>query len=478
MAGFSGVLQLTDLDDFITPSQECIQPVKVEKTSLSTGAKIKIEDDGSYVRYSEGSTQKLARVDISLNDCLACSGCITTAETVLITQQSHEEMMRVISENNNVRKDGNRGKLIVMTLSIQPLISLGAHFGLSLNETLFKLTGYFKKIGIDMVLDTSISDTLALLEAQKEFIERFHSNKKPLFSSACPGWICYVEKTHGDFLIPYVSKVKSAQQIMGSLVKDYLAKLKHYSANEIYHITLMPCYDKKLEASRGEFHNDELQTRDVDCVITAIELEVLLRNEQVDFAEIESSPLDWPWDEKLIARKEDEPFPVPPGSVSGGYAFHVFKYAAKELFNEDVNEIKFKPVRNQDLQEITLEKDGRALLKFAIANGFRNIQNIVQKLKRGKCPYDYIEIMACPSGCINGGAQIRPKDNKPPKELIKQLESIYQDLPKIPSDGKDETLRHLQNDWLHGENTDKTVFNLHTSYRAIAKNVPVFNIKW
>ncbi|PNJ02287.1 NARFL isoform 9 [Pongo abelii] len=97
---FSGALQLTDLDDFIGPSQECIKPVKVEKRAGSGVAKIRIEDDGSYFQINQdGGTRRLEKAKVSLNDCLACSGCITSAETVLITQQSHEELKKVLDAN-------------------------------------------------------------------------------------------------------------------------------------------------------------------------------------------------------------------------------------------------------------------------------------------------------------------------------------------------------------------------------------------
>ncbi|KAG9476660.1 hypothetical protein GDO78_002186, partial [Eleutherodactylus coqui] len=86
------------------------------------------------------------------------------------------------------------------------------------------------------------------------------------------------------------------------------------------------------------------------------------------------------------------------GGGSGGYLEHIFKYAAQELFGLHVNEIKYKPLKNKDFQEVTLEKDGEVLLQFALAYGFRNIQNLVQKLKRGRCAYHYVEVMACPSG--------------------------------------------------------------------------------
>lgn len=88
---------------------------------------------------------------------------------------------------------------------------------------------------------------------------------------ALTGWVCYAEKTHGNLIIPHISTTKSPQQIMGSLVKDHLAHQMGKTPDSVYHVTLMPCYDKKLEASREDFFNQKLQTRDVDCVITASE---------------------------------------------------------------------------------------------------------------------------------------------------------------------------------------------------------------
>ena len=107
----------------------------------------------------------------------------------------------------------------------------------------------------------------------------------PLFTSACPGWVCYVEKTHGKLVIPYMSKVKSGQQIMGSLVKKLVAD--HYKINpsQVYHVTLMPCYDKKLEASREDFYNDLLKTKEVDLVLTPYEVFDVLKEDGSNLTE-------------------------------------------------------------------------------------------------------------------------------------------------------------------------------------------------
>ena len=138
------------------------------------------------------------------------------------------------------------------------------------------LAGYFKELGADYVLHTKIADDLALIEARKEFVERYKSENidktakiLPMLSSSCPGWVCYAEKTHGNFILPYISTTRSPQQIMGMLVKQFLSTQLRVAADKIYHVTLMPCYDKKLEASREDFFSEVTNSKDVDCVLTS-----------------------------------------------------------------------------------------------------------------------------------------------------------------------------------------------------------------
>lgn len=218
----------------------------------------------------------MQKVEITLADCLACSGCVTSAESVLITQQSQEELLRVLEQNNRLLEAGRyaESKLIVVSVSVQPVLSLGARYGLAPEEAASRLAGYLKKLGVELVLDMTVAEDLALLESQREFVRRYRgahlaagdSPPLPLLSSSCPGWICYCEKTHGN-LLPHVSRVKSPQQIMGALVKDVLSGAAR--GRDIYHVTVMPCYDKKLEAARQDFVSELTSTRDVDCVITA-----------------------------------------------------------------------------------------------------------------------------------------------------------------------------------------------------------------
>lgn len=365
--------------------------------------------------------------------------------------------------------------VVIVTVSQQSLLSLANKYNLQPEEAAKHFSGYLKKLGVDYVLDTKIADDLALLESRNEFIKRFNDQKSfklPMLASSCPGWVCYAEKTHGNFIIPYISTTRSPQQIMGVLVKQHLAQKLNLKADKIYHVTIMPCYDKKLEASREDFFDDVLQCRDVDCVITSIEIEQMFTNEGKGLNDFQKGNFDWPWTmkapEKFVWSHEV--------TGSGGYSDYIFKHAAKVLFNQNVDQLEYKNLRNPDFRELTLEKDGQVLLRFAIANGFRNIQNLVQKLKRSKSNYHYVEVMACPSGCLNGGAQIRPENNQPLKELTRELEEMYRSLPKSQPDNND--VKVIYEEFFGGINSDKTNSLLHTSYHAVEKMSTALTIKW
>ena len=474
MAKFSGVLQLTDLDDFITPSQECVKPVKIEKNEGGV-AKIQIEDDGSYYQLNTtGNKTKLEKAKITLNDCLACSGCITSAESVLISQQSQDELYKIIEENTELPEPDQ--KLIVVSISPQSRASIAAKFNLGIKETALKLTKFFKDLGVHYVFDATFARNFSLIEIQKEFVEKYRNNPTPakvtpMLTSACPGWICYAEKTHGEFILPYISTTKSPQQVMGSMVKQYLGSTIGKSPEKVYHVTVMPCYDKKLEASREDFYDDIYRTRDVDCVITSLEVEQMFEEKAVDFPGLAPHELD-----DFFSSGKDELLNHS-GGASGGYLENVFCYAAQELFGTTVENLMYKTLRNKDFQEVILEHEGKTVLKFALAYGFRNIQNLVQKLKRNKCTYHFVEVMACPSGCVNGGGQIRPTSEESPKELIEKVAKLYGSL-KCYKPEEDQHVKGLYQKWLGGENSEKCKEALHTTYHAVEKNVTALGIKW
>ena len=155
---------------------------------------------------------------------------------------------------------------------------------------------------------------------------------------------------------------------------------------------IMPCFDKKLEASRSDFLREDQQTKDVDFVITPMEIEQILEELNVEFNDLGISHVD------PLSSADIPTWNVPAGSGSGGYAEHVLRFASRELYDITLDHITFQPMKNSDIREAFLEVDGKQVLSVAICNGFRNIQNLVQKMKRKKRTYDYVEVMACPSG--------------------------------------------------------------------------------
>ena len=349
-----------------------------------------------------------------------------------------------------------------------------------MEECTRKLCFYLKQyLNADYIFDTTFSREFSLYESQVEFATRFKANNKiPIITSACPGWICYAEKTHGSYILPYISTVKSPQQVMGSLIKDYMSSKLKIEPNTIYHVCIMPCFDKKLESTRKDFFNELYQTKDVDCVLSTNEIEQLLDQEKIYLNDLEDDCLDLPIVTENNLMKQDQMYSHY-GGGSGGYGVNVLLYAAKHLFNYDLRpeDIVFKQLRNSDFKEFNLEINGEIKLKFALAYGFRNIQNIVQKIKKNTCQYHYVELMACPSGCLNGGGQIRdPQTNSLTKELFSKVESVYNQLPnRLAVNLPLEDL--YKNEWLNND-VEKIKQHLHTSYKEVEKLNNALTIKW
>jgi len=166
---------------------------------------------------------------------------------------------------------------------------------------------------------------------------------------------------------------------------------------------------------------------------------------------------------------------------SGGYLEYTFRRAAKELFGRDILDFDYKTVRrnNNDFREVKLEIEGQTVLSFAIAYGFRNIQNLVQKIKQGKSiPYHFIEVMACPSGCLNGGGQIRPQNDENPKQLLKRVESIYtQQLIMEPH--INQSVQHIYHHFICDvPSSPKAISLFHTHYHPREKLVSNLVTQW
>lgn len=487
---FSGIVKITDLDDYITPSQNCIKPLldknstnKENTNKENKKNKLVIENDNidnvfdktlnnisseinniipqepDLIKVKDDTKNKAAKVN--LYDCLACSGCVTTAETILIEQHSIEELLK-----NCFTKDEN--KQILITISPQTVLSLSRSYDIDKIDCLQRLIKVFSLINIDYVINYQLGVELSLDASYTEFNNNvlLKKNKSFLLSSECPGWICYAEKKTGEWIEPYLSSIKSPQQIIGHLGKlgiHEFNKLNKLNINNIYHCVIMPCFDKKLESTRHEnmVYLDNVKTKEVDNVISTLELEELFKKINYDFKnncntinknnnsnefkkEININNIHkciYINLEKLFTlintecniSKEDiiehnynQFFAVDNNISSNGYAEYILERYLENIEDQDNNiEILRKNIRNSDFKELILydNKNKTYILKLALVYGFRNIQNLLRK--KDKHGYNYIEIMACPGGCLNGGAQYKTKsNNETSRDVLKDLENI------------------------------------------------------
>lgn len=291
--------------------------------------------------------------------------------------------------------------------------------------------------------------------------------KKPILSSACPGWICYAEKTH-PHVLPHLSRLKSPQALTGTLLKTVLSKRLNIRSDQIWHVSIMPCFDKKLEASREELTDIYWQppstiapakpVRDVDCVITAREILMLADSRGISFPALPRIPISQPaFPDPTISsflfskhhRKQ-----ASEAGTSGGYLHHILQ---TRLALDSSSALKTTRGRNADVVEyaITIPGQDQPIFKAARYYGSRNIQNLVRKLKpqkKSRIPggrlgtragaagggggagmdYAYVEVMACPGGCTNGGGQIKvddlpikPKTAMSQKEWLGRVDEAY-----------------------------------------------------
>lgn len=265
--------------------QDCIIPLEtrtVEKKKEESQVNIRTKKPKDK---ESSKTEEKKSVKISLADCLACSGCITSAETVLVEEQSFGRVYEGIQNS----------KLSVVTVSPQAITSIAVKIGKSTNEVAKIIASFFRRLGVKYVIDSSFARKFAHSLIYEE-LSTTPSTSRPLLSSACPGFVCYAEKSHGELLIPKISKIRSPQAISGAIIKGFLAKREGLSPCDVFHAAVMPCFDKKLEASREQFKVDGTDVRETDCVISTAELlEEIIKLENDEAGDVENRSEEEQW---------------------------------------------------------------------------------------------------------------------------------------------------------------------------------------
>jgi iron only hydrogenase large subunit-like protein len=439
---FSTGLRITELDDFLPSSTECILPI--QGGAIPAGS-VAAPVYGSHAN-GEGSGSAVARV--TLSDCLSCSGCITSAETILLSTHSIDSFLAACCER--VAQIG----VVAVAPAVLALLASAWQVD-ELKSVLERLQQLFDKIGTFFVVTNGAGRYLSVLETCAQAAERLQRDangelvsRGPLFASACPGWTFYVEKTQ-EHIVPNLSTAKSPQAMMASLAR-------YYFGTETWFVSIAPCFDKKLESQR------ETLKKDGTFVLTTSEiLELDKRFEMATCIEPKSQVTDSAERPELVRFQHTW---TTFGGLSGGYAVEVFRYVTKHVFHyriedEDLHLAAVRD-RNPDLQQLLLyencsngtfsvarqpiadSKDVRLRYAVATAYGFRNIQNIVRRLKAtGDCTWNFVEVMACPGGCGNGGGQWFPAEplssgptQRMRRQQVHQLEKSSLRLPQYHVD--------------------------------------------
>lgn len=391
-------------------------------------------------------------------DCIYCGQCSTHCPTAAITEKFN------IDELEKVLLDSEKIKIFQIAPSVR--FTIGEAFGLEPGTLVEgKIITALKKLGADLVFDTTFSADLTIIEEANELIGRIKDKvqgkkvEMPMFTSCCPSWVLYIEKYYPE-LIPNLSSCRSPQAMLSSMIKTYYAEKKKILPENIVNISLMPCTSKKYEAQRAELGDGKNQ--DTDIVITANEFIRMVKRKGIDFVNLEDGKFN-----KILGISSGAG--VIFGST-GGVLEAALRTAYEQITCDELGQVDFKEVRgNKGIREleITIPK-AKCLaqeikIKVAVAHEIRNAKKIVEMIKAGECDYDFVEIMACPSGCLGGGGQPYPVNEKIRTQRRKAIYKRDKNLP-IRKSHENSDVQKLYEDYLIEPGGHLSEKLLHTSY--------------
>lgn len=324
------------------------------------------------------------------SNCVLCGQCIRVCPTGALKENSASAEVQDALNNDE----------LVTVVQVAPSISvtIGEEFGLEPGTDVSgKLVTALKRLGFQYVFDTVFGADLTIMEEANEFVKRFLSGKNlPLITSCSPGWIKFLETEFPD-LIPNLSTCKSPMSMQSAIIKTYWAKQKNISPKDIYSVAIMPCVAKKFEAERPEMVNDGIQN--TDAVLTTRELVRMIRTAGLNLATLPDTPYDDPLGEMTGAGKIF--------GTSGGVGEAALRTAYWIVNKQNPPNPNFEFARGSDpIKRFSIEIKPGVTVNGVITSGLGNARKICEEIRDGnKNNIHFVEVMACPNGCINGGGQ-------------------------------------------------------------------------
>lgn len=416
----------------------------------------------------KGDEMKIATFfEKAMNDvvCTNCGQCVNHCPTGALVERNYiEEVWDAIADPD---------KHVVVQTAPAVRVGLGEELGLEAGERVTgRMVSSLKRLGFNSVLDTDFTADLTIIEEGTELLHRLkkalaeedQSVKLPMATSCSPGWIKYIEHMYPE-LLDNLSSCKSPQQMFGALAKTYYAKARKIDPDKIISVSIMPCTAKKFEADRPEMHDSGF--RDVDYVLTTRELAIMIKQAGIDFKKLPDAKFD-----RLMGESTGAAVLF---GATGGVMEAALRTAYELVTGREVpfENLDITPVRGMEgVKEasVLIEKpldewaflDGIEL-KCAVAHGLVNAKKVMDAVKEGTSDYHFIEIMACPGGCLGGGGQPIPTN---PEIRQKRAEAIYAEdggMPLRKSHENPEVLKIYQ-DFLGQPLGEKSHHLLHTKY--------------
>ena len=320
--------------------------------------------------------------------CISCGQCITVCPTgALYEKDSTEEVRQAIADPE---------KIVLVQTAPSIRATLGECFGLPIGTDVEgKMVAALRRLGFDLVFDTDLAADLTIVEEANELIERVQNGGVlPMITSCSPGWIKYCEHYYPE-MIPNLSTCKSPQQMFGALAKTWYAEKNGIDPKKIVSVSVMPCTAKKFEIDRE--NQNAAGVPDVDISLTTRELARMIQRAGLDFVNLPDEEFDDPMGESTGAAVIF--------GATGGVMEAALRTAVEKLTGEELKNLEFTEVRGTEGIKEASYNVGGLDVNVAVVSGTANAKKLLEAVKNGEKSYNFIEVMGCPGGCVNGGGQ-------------------------------------------------------------------------